>query len=105
MKGEVSKQQFLHELTLRTPSHQLCFCTVQSLQALNLSKHKFDGKVMNIDNEIVKALMTDYGKTETEAIDMHYTSATCTQLADETTGFYLKPWSEIYDMLKKELKI
>ena len=28
------------------------------MKVLVLSKHKFDGKIMNIDNEIVKALMT-----------------------------------------------
>jgi hypothetical protein len=104
LNEEISKEQFLSDLTY-IPSHQICFCTVQSLQALGLSKYKVDSKIMNIDNEIVKALMTDFGITETEATDIHYTSTTYTHLADETTEYYLKPWTEIYDILKKELKI
>jgi len=38
------------------------------------------------------------------AIDRYYTSNTYTQLADETTEFYKKDWTEIYELLKHELK-
>jgi hypothetical protein len=104
LNDEISREEFLGDL-IYEPSHQICFCTVQSLQALEAPNFKVDSKIMNIDNEIVKTLMIDYGLTEVEAADIHYTSATYTQLADEATGFYLKPWQEILQMLQKELKL
>jgi hypothetical protein len=48
--------------------------------------------------------MTDYGMSETEATDKYYTSNIYTQLADETTEFYKKDWTEIYELLKQELR-
>jgi hypothetical protein len=39
-----------------------------------------------------------------EAADVYYISKTYTQLADENTKLYEKPWQEIYQMLLKELK-
>jgi len=104
LNNEISAEEFLSDLVYE-PSHQICFCTVQSLQALELAKHKVDSKIIAIDNEIVKALMTDYGISEAEAADMHYSSATYTRLADEKTEFYLKPWYKIYQMLLNELNM
>jgi len=104
LEGKVSKKQFLRELARRTPNHQICFCTLQSLQALTLPKGKVDVEIIHIDNNIVKALMKDFGKTEVEATDMYYSSQTYTKVADETTKFYQKPWTEIYKLLKQELK-
>ena len=103
-KGKVSKKQFLEELTWKTPTHQICFCTVQSLQALDLNKGKIDTETIHIDNEVLRAMMTDYGLSEFEVADKYYKSNTYTQLADETTQFYLKSWQEIYQILRLELK-
>ena len=105
IKRKVSKKQFLNELTRKSSTHQLCFCTVQSLQALELHKEKIDTKTVHIDNDVVQALMSDYGMKDTEATKIYYTSNIYTQLADESMELYLKSWTEIYDMLKKELKI
>jgi len=101
---KVSRKQFLEELKFKTPSHQICFCTVRSLQSLELHKEKIDVEIIHIDNDVVKSLMTDYGISETEAVNIYYKSNTYTQLADETTGLYKKTWNEIYEILKMELK-
>jgi hypothetical protein len=103
IKNVVSKEQFLNELVHKTPTHQICFCTVQSLQALELEKWYIDSKIFQIDNHVVQALITDYKIVEIEATKIYYTSKTYTKLADETTEFYKKPWQEIYEMLKNEL--
>ena len=100
--GEISKEQFFNDL-IYNPSHQICFCTIQSLQALSLSKEKIDRAKRLIDNDILQALMIDYELNEMEATDKYYTSNTYTQLADETTEFYKKDWTEIYELLKQEL--
>jgi hypothetical protein len=103
LEGTITKEQFFSDLVYN-PSHQICFCTVQSLQALSLAKGKFDSAVYHIDSAILQALMTDCGMNELGVTDKYYTSQTYLQLADETTEFYRKSWQEIYEMLKQELK-
>jgi len=100
--GTISKEDFLNDLVYN-PSHQICFCTIQSLQSLSLSKEKIDSAKRHIDKCILQALMTDYGINEMEAADRYYTSNTYTQLANETTEFYKKDWTDIYELLKQEL--
>jgi hypothetical protein len=101
--GIISKEDFLNDL-IHLLSHQICFCTVQSLQALTLSKPIINSKIRHIGSDVLQALMTDYGINEIEATDKFYTSNTYTQLAEETTEFYKKDWTEIYELLKQELK-
>ena len=101
--GVITKEKFLNELVYN-PSHQICFCTAQSLQALSLPKDKIDSARYHIDKDILQALMTDYGVGEIEAADRYYTSNTYAQLADEASEFYKKDWTEIYELLKQELE-
>ncbi len=42
--------------------------------------------------------------SEVVATDLFYTSKTFAQLANESTGLHLKPWQEIYELLKYELQ-
>jgi len=102
IEGIISKEQFLNDLTYN-PSHQICFCTMQSLQTLSQSKGKIDIAIYDIGDKVVQSLMTDYCINEMEATDRYYTSNTYTQLADENTEFYLKSWQEIYELLKQEI--
>jgi len=102
IEGFISKEQFLSDLT-HNPSHQICFCTLQSLQALSQPKGKIDIAIYDIGDKVVQSLMTDYKINELEATDRYYTSNTYTQLADESTEFYKKSWHEIYEILKLEL--
>ena len=101
--GIISKEEFLNDL-IHLPSHQICFCTIQSLQALTLSKPIINSKIYHIGKDILQALMTDYGMSDLEATDKYYLSNTYTQLSDESTEFYKKSWQEIYELLKNELK-
>lgn len=103
LAGNITKEQFLIDLTFKTPSHQICFCTVQSLQALELQKGKIDSIVFHTDNEILQSLMIDFGISEIEATNKYYKSNTYTKFADERTELYRKPWQEIYEILKIEL--
>jgi hypothetical protein len=104
IEGKISREQFLSNLVFN-PSHQMCFCTVQSLQALTLAKGNIDIAIYDTGDYIMQTLMSDYGLTELEATEMYYTSQTFARLADETTGLYQKPWHKIYEMLKSELKV
>jgi len=105
MNGEISREQFLEELKFKRPSHQICFCSVQSLQMLTLLRKSSDSDIIHIDDDIVETLMMDFGWSETQATSMYYASKTWKRLIDETTGLYTKPWKEIYRMLLQELKL
>jgi hypothetical protein len=61
-------------------------------------------EISEIGEPLLEQLMLDHQVNEIKATDLFYNSKTFTRLADESTGFYLKPWQEIYEMLKKELK-
>jgi hypothetical protein len=106
MAGHISREQFMADLVYN-PSHQICFCTVQSLQALSPPKEQrlISIAIFDIGDEVMQSLMSDYGVTETEAADIYYNSQTYAGVADEATGMYKKTWSEIYAMLQVELKI
>ena len=97
----ITKEQFLKDLTFKEPSHQICFCTVQSLQSLVLRKGKIDSVIFHTDNDVLQALMTDFALSEIEAANKYFKSKTYTFLADEKTELYKKNWQEIYDMLKR----
>ncbi len=102
--GLISREQFMSELVYN-PSHQICFCTVQSLQALTLQKQGIYSATFHISDEVMQSLMSDYDLSEIEAADLYYSSQTFVRVANESTGFYKKSWDEIYAMLREELKI
>jgi hypothetical protein len=104
LNGEVSKEVFLEELKFKKPMHQICFCTTFSLQMLSLVEKTNDSKILQIDDLVVEQLMFDNQIDEMQATDLFYNSRTFRQLSDETTKFYLKPWQEIYDLLKTEIQ-
>jgi hypothetical protein len=101
--GMVSKADFLEELKYKAPNHQFCFCTVRSLQALIPANNEADIKIIHIDNEIIKSLVSEFNKNEVELAGIYYKSKTYTRLVDKNAKFYEKSWQEIYQMLKKEL--
>jgi hypothetical protein len=103
LEDVVSKEAFLDELKFFRRTHQICFCTHCSLQALErIRKKKFAG---NIDDAITQSLATDYNLSEEKAIDVYFESQTCRMLIDESSALYRKPWTEIYELLLQELKM
>ncbi len=106
MEGTITREQFLADLVYN-PSHQICFCTAQSLQALTPTRPKRlrDIDTYSIGDEVMQELMREYGVSEVEAADLYYNSETHATVADEITGYYQKPWQEIYALLRDELKI
>jgi hypothetical protein len=103
LEGALSKEAFLEELKFFKHTHQICFCTHRSLQALErIYKKTFTG---NIDNAITQSLVSDYNLSEKQALDAYFESNTYKTLIDESTGLYQKPWAEVYQLLLRELKL
>jgi hypothetical protein len=94
-KGQANRY---HEET-----HQICFCTRKSLQMIELLQKTPTVKCVMISEPIIEALIAEFHLNTENAADKFFTSKIFTALADKSTGLYLKPWQDIYEMLKKEL--
>jgi hypothetical protein len=103
LNGEITKEQFFAELKYPQPSHQICFCTVSSLQMLQMTDYKIITSIEDIGENIVKMLVVNFAKSEKDASELFYSSDTFAKLSDYNTRFFTKPWQEIYEMLKSEL--
>ena len=99
----VSKPDFLKELAMHKSTHQICFCTVRSLQMIEPIDKKYYVHVKHISRPIIEMLITEHNLNRYDAAAMLYNSKTFSLLSDKTTDLYEKQWTEIYDMLKKEL--
>jgi hypothetical protein len=104
LNGELSKGVFLNMLKYHEETHQICFCTRKSLQMIEPLQKTSIVKCVMISEPIIEALIADFHLKTEEAADKFYTSETFTVLNDKSNGLYLKPWKEIYEMLKKELE-
>jgi hypothetical protein len=104
LEGEISREDFFEQLTkYPEPSHQICFCTVNSLRMLKKKNHKPIIKIEDIGEPIVEKLVIDFGFDEAAAADKFFSSNTFSKLTTISTQFYKKTWQEIYEMLKIEL--
>jgi len=105
LEGEITREEFFEQLTkYPEPSHQICFCTVNSLRMLKNVNYKPIIKIEDIGELIVEKLVIDFGFDEQTATDKFFSSNTFTILADTKTGFYEKDWSELYQLLLNELQ-
>jgi len=105
LEGEITREDFFEQLTkYPDPSHQICFCTVNSLRMLKKTNHKPIIKIEDIGESIVEKLVIDFGFDEETAADKFFSSDTFSELADTSTELYKKTWQEIYELLKEELK-
>ena len=102
LAGKITKEDFLEELKFHKPTHQIAFCTLESLQMLEKVKKK--QFVNDIDDIITQLLVTEFNMTEAQTIDIYFQSKTYGKLIDENTELYKKNWQEIYELLKTEMK-
>jgi hypothetical protein len=103
VRGEISRKEFLQELSFEKPSHQLCFCTVKSLLMLERVDFRGITAIERISEAVVANLVANDDLSEAQATDFFYNSQTYTILSDVNSGYFEKPWQEIYELLKKEL--
>ena len=105
LAGMVSKTDFLKELAMHKPTHQICMCTVRSLQMIEPIDKKYYVNVKHIARPIIEMLITEQKLSKYDAADMFYHSKTFSALSDKTTGLYQKQWMEIYHLLKIEMNL
>ena len=88
--GKISVGQLLQRLRFREQTHQICFCTLKSLFALEQSGYDDIYNTEEITNTIVEALIADYDMDEKAAIDTLYQTDVYVRLADMNSGFHAK---------------
>ena len=104
LDGIITKKDFLTELRYHEKTHQICFCTINSLQLLKKTDTKYASYVVRISEQVIEKLMMYLNIDEKQVADIFYTSKVFVALSDKSTELYKKTWQEIYEMLKLELK-
>jgi len=99
--GIISAEEFL-EMLKYEDSHQICFCTQKSLDTIEPVSYEEYRKIKDVSSLVIYYLQMNDGMSEEDAQNFYYESDTYRQLSDEDTRLYMKPWEEIYEMLKKE---
>jgi len=104
LRGKISKEDFL-EMLKHSENHQICFCTVNSLQMLEYVENPKDieYEVSEIGEPLLEQVVMDFDIDGETATDKFFSSKTFAKLADERTELYKKSWQEIYELLKQEL--
>ncbi|MDL2227857.1 DUF3990 domain-containing protein [Odoribacter sp. OttesenSCG-928-L07] len=104
ISGKISREKFLNMLRREEATHQICFCTADSLLMLELKDKNSDigYEISEIGESLLKELVIGQGIDEEQAADLFYSSNTFGKLADISTELYKKSWQEIYEMLKLE---
>jgi hypothetical protein len=103
LRGKISAEQFIAELQF-SGSHQICFCTVKSLDTIERIDLEPHDKIGDIGNFIINHLKTNDNISERIARGLYYESETYKKVSDENTELYKKNWEEILNMLKKEIE-
>ncbi len=105
LKGKISREEFPNTLK-HSENHQICFCTINSLQMLEYIENPKDieYEVSEIGEPLLEQFIIDFNIDEETATDKFYLSKTFAELADESTELYKKSRQEIYELLKQEIK-
>jgi len=105
LKGKISKEKFLKMLTYHEETHQICFCTLNSLQTIDRVDDTPTYEVVMISEPIIEKLIVDFNFDEEKATNLFLGSDTYTKLSDTETKLYERNWTEIYKLLLSELKL
>jgi len=104
-QGKISIEKLIEKLTFREPTHQICFCTLASLYALELVEdEEFRSIIDDMTGTILEAAVTDFEMHESDAIKFFYSSKSYEKLSYEETLLWKKPWQEVYEMFKIEMQ-
>ena len=106
LEGEITREDFFEQLTkYPEPSHQICFCTLNSLRMLKKTNYRPIIKIEDIGELIVEKIVIDFDLDEQTATDKFFSSNVFTKLSDMKTRLYENDWTEIYELLLSELKM
>jgi len=103
LSGKITKNDFLKELTYHEETHQICFCTIASLQALKFVDRDLTFFIEQISENILSKIIQDKNIDPDLASDIYFSSKTFADITDKRHDHYKKDWQEIYKILQSEL--
>jgi AraC-like DNA-binding protein len=103
LSGKISKNDFLKELTYHEETHQICFCTIASLQALKYVDRELTVFIEQISEKILNNIIQDKKIDIDLASDIFYSSKTFADITNKKYEYYKLDWQQIYKMLQEEL--
>jgi len=104
-QGKISIETLIDKLTYRESTHQICFCTLASLYALELIEDDdFRSAADNITGAVLEAVVAEFEIAEFAVIKKFYSSKSYKKLSDADTLLWQKPWQTIYEMFREEIK-
>jgi hypothetical protein len=103
LTGKISKNDFLKELTYHEETHQICFCTIASLQALKYIDTDLTVYIEQISENILNKIVQDKNIDVNSASDIFFSSGTFSDIVNKKSGYYKKDWQEIYKIVQKEI--
>jgi AraC-like DNA-binding protein len=90
-------------LVYHEETHQICFCTLASFQALKHMENNLTFFIEQISEDILNSLIKEKKIDENTASDLFYSSKTLCTITDSTIGSYKQRWQDIYEMLRDEI--
>jgi hypothetical protein len=103
-QGKISINKLIGKLTYRNPTHQICFCTLASLYALELVEDKdFLFIIDEITNNILEKLVIDFNLLESAVLKTLYASKFYEDLTNQDSLLWKNTWQINYEILKTEL--
>jgi len=105
IRGDISKKDFLEDLTYHEETHQVCFCTLASLQTLKYVDRDLTKYIELISENVLNALVKDKEIDVNQASELFYSSKMFKDIADKETGLYKRNLEEIYKIFLGEVAI
>jgi hypothetical protein len=97
LRGEITKDNFLKELVYHEETHQICFCTLASFQALKYIENDLTVFIEQAGEKILNSLVNERRIDANTASNLFYSSNAFQNITDKQN------WQDIYKMLQDEL--
>jgi len=104
LTGKMQKKDFLKELTYHEETHQICFCTIASLQALKFIDRELTVFIEQTSENILNKMIQDKKIDVDLATDIFFSSKTFADISNKKLEYNKQNWKEIYKMLHEELE-
>jgi hypothetical protein len=105
IKGKITIKALLEKIKFRELTHQICFCTTESLFALEPVDDDKLFELEDITNAVIKKLSIENKLNELDAMKLFFNSGAYESLINSDNLSFAKNKKEIYETLKKELKL
>ena len=103
IKGKISVKKLIEKIKFRELTHQICFCTTESLFALEMVDDEKLFEIEDITNSIIKKLSIENNLNELDAMKLFFNSKAYERLTNSDNQSFAINKKEIYESIKKEL--